>query len=192
MSFSFVTLYPQGNNEHLSFHLFIHKFISPYFHLWRSFSTLPYKPATPTIPLFAQMKGKCSKRQLYKSFMVVIQPFSTCLIKPNFWFTLTLTQHHSFFRARKPFTLHWMVCRCWLHLFLSPQTSLIFDWQFLPLCITFILYLYLIIFKPLILLVYTKFKFNGQMIVIYVLMVHRSFSFVISLSDNIGGFGIPN
>ena len=41
----------------------------------------------PTIPLFALTKGQRSKRQLSKSFMLVIQPLSTGLIKPNFFFT---------------------------------------------------------------------------------------------------------
>lgn len=37
----------------------------------------------PTIPLFTLTKGKHLKRQLSKSFTVVIQPLSTHLIKPN-------------------------------------------------------------------------------------------------------------
>ena len=41
------------------------------------------------------------KRQLSKSFTVVIRPLSTRLIKPNFCFTLPPTQHHSFFRNWK-------------------------------------------------------------------------------------------
>ena len=36
--------------------------------------------------------------KLSKSFTVVIQPLSTCLIKPNFCFTLPPTQYRSFFR----------------------------------------------------------------------------------------------
>ena len=52
----------------------------------------------PTIPLFAPTKGQRLKRQLSKSFTVVIQPLSTRLIKPNFCFTLPPTQHHSFSR----------------------------------------------------------------------------------------------
>ena len=38
----------------------------------------------PTIPLFALTKGYRSKRQLSKSFTVVIQPLLTRLIKPKF------------------------------------------------------------------------------------------------------------
>ena len=45
--------------------------------------TLSYKPQQPTIPLFALTKGSRSKRQLSKSFTVVIQPSSTRLIKPK-------------------------------------------------------------------------------------------------------------
>jgi len=50
---------------------------------WQSSSTLTYKPQHPTIPLFALRRAKRSKRQLSKSFTVVIQPLSTRLIKPN-------------------------------------------------------------------------------------------------------------
>ena len=40
--FQLGTLYPHGINERLSFHKFIHKFMSPYFHQWHSSYTLPY------------------------------------------------------------------------------------------------------------------------------------------------------
>jgi len=40
-------LYPRGINERLSFHWYIHKFMSPCFHQWESSFTLPYKPTTP-------------------------------------------------------------------------------------------------------------------------------------------------
>ena len=42
--FELGTLYPHGISERLSFHQFIHKFMSLYFHQWQSSSTLPYKP----------------------------------------------------------------------------------------------------------------------------------------------------
>ena len=58
--------------------------MQPYFHQWQRSSTLSYKPQQPTIPLFALTRGKRSKRQLSKSFTVVIQHLSTRLIKPNF------------------------------------------------------------------------------------------------------------
>ena len=49
--------------------------------------------------LIALTKGQRSKRLFSKSFMVVIPPLSTHLIKPNFCFwSLPPTQHHSFFR----------------------------------------------------------------------------------------------
>ena len=47
---------------------------------------------------FALTKGEHSKRQLSKSFTVVIRPLLTRLMKPNSCFTLSPTQHHSFFR----------------------------------------------------------------------------------------------
>ena len=53
------------------------------------------------IPIFALTKGKRSKRQLSKSFTVVIQPLSPGFIKLNFCFTLSPTQYHSFFRNWK-------------------------------------------------------------------------------------------
>ena len=42
--FELGTLYPHGISERLSFHQFIHKFMSLYLHQWQSSSTLPYKP----------------------------------------------------------------------------------------------------------------------------------------------------
>ena len=44
------------------------------FKQWQSSSTLSYKPQHLTISLFALTKGLRSKRQLSKSFTVVIQP----------------------------------------------------------------------------------------------------------------------
>ena len=44
----------------------------------------------PTISPFALTKGLRSKRQLSKSFTVVIQPISTCLIKPKIYMKPTV------------------------------------------------------------------------------------------------------
>ena len=55
--FQLGTLYPHGNNERLSFHYFIHKFISPYFHQRQSSSTLSYKPTTPHISSIRSDEG---------------------------------------------------------------------------------------------------------------------------------------
>ena len=45
--FQLGTLNPHEINERLSFHTFIHKIMSPYFHQWQSTSTLLYTPTTP-------------------------------------------------------------------------------------------------------------------------------------------------
>ena len=45
--FQLGTLSPHEVNERFSFHLFIRKFMWPYFHQWQSSSTLSYKPTTP-------------------------------------------------------------------------------------------------------------------------------------------------
>ena len=60
--------------------------MSPYFHQLQSHSTPdPHKSQQQsTIPQFALMKSQRSKRQLSKSFTVVIRPLSIHLIKPNF------------------------------------------------------------------------------------------------------------
>ena len=65
-----------------------------------------------TLALFALTKGQRSKRQLSKSFTVVIQPLSTRLIKLNFCFDLSHRRSTTAsLETRNSLTLTWSMGR---------------------------------------------------------------------------------
>ena len=82
--FQLGTLYPHRINERLSS---TNLFTNSCHHISTNRKAPPHSHRNqlhPTIPLFALTKGQRSKRLFSKSFMVVIQPLSTRVIKSNF------------------------------------------------------------------------------------------------------------